>query len=87
VGVQAAERGPAQCCRDGLEVSERAIDVPLIALERVEVGPASAFVKERFDFRPRAIIERLNLLRPIFRSTTNYGHFGRAGLPWETPLA
>lgn len=36
-----------------------------------------------FDFRPRAIIERLDLLRPIYRSTTNYGHFGRSGLPWE----
>jgi S-adenosylmethionine synthetase len=43
---------------------------------------AAAFVGT-FDFRPRAIIERLDLLRPIFRSTTNYGHFGRAGLPWE----
>jgi len=37
----------------------------------------------RFDFRPRAIIEQLNLLRPIYRETTNYGHFGKAGLPWE----
>jgi S-adenosylmethionine synthetase len=36
-----------------------------------------------FDFRPAAIIERLGLLRPIYRQTTNYGHFGRAGLPWE----
>ena len=36
-----------------------------------------------FDFRPAAIIETLNLLRPIYRSTTNYGHFGRRGLPWE----
>ena len=36
-----------------------------------------------FDFRPRAIIERLNLLRPIYRQTTNYGHFGKPGLPWE----
>jgi S-adenosylmethionine synthetase len=36
-----------------------------------------------FDFRPAAIIERLNLLRPIYRETTNYGHFGRPGLPWE----
>jgi len=36
-----------------------------------------------FDFRPRAIIDRLNLLRPIYRQTTNYGHFGRPGLPWE----
>jgi S-adenosylmethionine synthetase len=35
------------------------------------------------DFRPAAIIERLDLLRPIYRQTTNYGHFGKAGLPWE----
>jgi S-adenosylmethionine synthetase len=35
------------------------------------------------DFRPAAMIERLNLLRPIYRQTTNYGHFGRPGLPWE----
>ena len=37
----------------------------------------------KFDYRPAAIIERLNLLRPIYRGTTNYGHFGRPGLPWE----
>jgi S-adenosylmethionine synthetase len=44
---------------------------------------AAEFVMTAFDFRPRAIIERLDLLRPIYRSTTNYGHFGRPGLPWE----
>ena len=43
---------------------------------------AARFV-EKFDFRPAAIIERLDLLRPIYRQTTNYGHFGRPGLPWE----
>lgn len=37
-----------------------------------------------FDFRPGAIIERLDLLRPFYRRTTNYGHFGRPDdLPWE----
>ena len=36
-----------------------------------------------FDFRPQAIIERLDLLRPIYRQTTNYGHFGKPELPWE----
>jgi len=36
-----------------------------------------------FDFRPRAIIERLDLLRPVYRQSTNYGHFGRPGLSWE----
>ena len=44
---------------------------------------AAEFVMNAFDFRPRAIIERLDLLRPIYCSTTNYGHFGRTGLPWE----
>ena len=44
---------------------------------------AEALVRT-FDFRPRAIIERLNLLRPIYRESTNYGHFGRAGLSWES---
>jgi S-adenosylmethionine synthetase len=43
---------------------------------------AEAMVRT-FDFRPRAIIERLELLKPIYRQATNYGHFGRAGLPWE----
>jgi S-adenosylmethionine synthetase len=42
-------------------------------------------VKKHFDLRPAAIIERLDLLRPIYRKTCNYGHFGRE-LPefsWE----
>jgi S-adenosylmethionine synthetase len=43
---------------------------------------AVAFV-ETFDFSPAAIIARLDLLRPIYRATTNYGHFGKPGLPWE----
>lgn len=40
-------------------------------------------VVREFDFRPRAIIERLGLLRPIYRQTAAYGHFGKQGLPWE----
>ncbi len=43
---------------------------------------AEEFVRT-FDFRPAAMIERLDLLRPIYRGTTNYGHFGKPGLPWE----
>lgn len=34
-------------------------------------------VKKEFDLRPAAIIERLDMLRPIYRKTCNYGHFGR----------
>jgi S-adenosylmethionine synthetase len=36
-----------------------------------------------FSFKPADIIKQLNLLRPIYRATTNYGHFGKDGLPWE----
>jgi S-adenosylmethionine synthetase len=43
---------------------------------------AAEYVKN-MDFRPAAIIQRFNLLRPIYRQTTNYGHFGKPGLPWE----
>ncbi|HSL19967.1 MAG TPA: methionine adenosyltransferase [Vicinamibacterales bacterium] len=53
-------------------------------------GDASAaedLVAREFDFRPAAIIERLNLLRPIYRQTTNYGHFGKPELPWESEVA
>lgn len=40
-------------------------------------------VNKNFDFRPRAIIERLGLNRPIYRETAAYGHFGVEGRPWE----
>jgi len=40
-------------------------------------------VKKVFSFKPADIIKQLNLLRPIYRQTTNYGHFGKDGLPWE----
>src|SRR5690606_37407446 len=42
-------------------------------------------VQSLFDFRPRAIIETLDLLRPIYRPTAAYGHFGRSeeSFTWE----
>ncbi|MBU4317887.1 MAG: methionine adenosyltransferase [Proteobacteria bacterium] len=44
-----------------------------------------AELKREFDLRPHAIIERLDLLRPIYYPTAAYGHFGRCdlNLPWE----
>lgn len=42
-------------------------------------------VYENFDLRPSAIIEKLDLRRPIYKQTASYGHFGRndLDLPWE----
>lgn len=37
-----------------------------------------------FDMRPAGIITQLNMLRPIYRDTAAYGHFGRAEFPWES---
>lgn len=43
----------------------------------------AAAIRETFDLRPAAIIRDLDLTRPIFRYTSNYGHFGRDGFSWE----
>ena len=41
-------------------------------------------VTDFFDFRPGAILHRLDLRRPIYRPTAAYGHFGRPEFPWES---
>jgi S-adenosylmethionine synthetase len=41
------------------------------------------WIRANVDLRPRAIIERFDMFRPIYSNTVNYGHFGRADLPWE----
>ena len=43
----------------------------------------TAWITTNVDLTPRGIINRFNLFRPIYSSTTNYGHFGKDGLPWE----
>ncbi len=40
-------------------------------------------IKQQFDFRPEAIVERFNLRRPMYQSAAAYGSFGREGFPWE----
>lgn len=42
-----------------------------------------AGVKKVFSFKPASIIAQLDLLRPIYAHTTNYGHFTKSDLPWE----
>jgi S-adenosylmethionine synthetase len=51
---------------------------PTIANDKI-----SQAIQDVFDMRPAAIIERLNMLRPIYRDTAAYGHFGRPEFPWE----
>jgi S-adenosylmethionine synthetase len=53
--------------------------------EKVDVRKIEEAVKEIFDLRPAAIIKNLDLLRPIYRKTATYGHFGRhdRDFTWE----
>ena len=43
----------------------------------------SEIIEKEFDFRPLAIIEKLDLRKPIYKATASYGHFGREGFSWE----
>ncbi len=44
---------------------------------------ALKIAQRAFDFRPASIIEKLGLRAPVYKRTTNYGHFGKPDLPWE----
>jgi len=52
---------------------------------RIEETKIQELVKKHFDLRPAGIIEMLDLLKPHYRKTAAYGHFGRTDvdLPWE----
>ena len=52
---------------------------------KIEDSKIEVLVGEHFDLRPKAIVERLQLLRPIYRNTAAYGHFGRTEpeFTWE----
>lgn len=59
--------------------------VDTFGTETADMDKINKAVREVFDFRPAAIIDQLDLLRPIFKATAAYGHFGRTGdgFTWE----
>jgi S-adenosylmethionine synthetase len=63
------------------------VHVNTFGTNHVDETKITAAVNEVFSFKPAEIISQLNLLRPIYRKTTNYGHFGREddtdSLTWE----
>lgn len=93
------DRSAAYMCRFAAKnlvangYAKKALVSVAYAIGRVEPVMIEAFddegknltdvVTKNFDLRPRAIIERLGLTRPIFRETAAYGHFGVSGRPWE----
>ena len=59
------------------------IDVNTYGTGVVEDRVLVQVVRDTFDLRPAAIINRLNLLQPIYKATAAYGHFGRSEFSWE----
>jgi S-adenosylmethionine synthetase len=59
--------------------------VETFGTNKVDNDKLNAAINDIFDMRPKAIVERLDLLRPIYSPTAAYGHFGRTGesFPWE----
>jgi S-adenosylmethionine synthetase len=50
---------------------------------KVEDEKLEDYILKNFDMRPKAIIEQLDLLKPIYKRTAAYGHFGRDEFSWE----
>ncbi len=61
------------------------VSLSLEAFGTAQVDPARLedVVRQMFDFRPAAIIQNLDLRRPIYKETAAYGHFGRKQFSWE----
>ena len=61
------------------------VHVDTFGTGRIKDNKIAQVVQEVFDLRPKAIIQELNLLRPIYTPTAAYGHFGRTGdgFTWE----
>ena len=61
------------------------IHVNCFGTNKIPEEKISELVYQNFDLRPKAIIENLNLKRPIYKKTASYGHFGRSDydFTWE----
>ncbi len=59
------------------------IYVDCFGTEKIWLEKIVDTIKTNFDLCPQAIIDRLDLRRPVFKSTASYGHFGRDEFNWE----
>lgn len=67
------------------KASPLSLSIETFSTSKLENEALLELIKKHFDLRPSAIIETLDLRRPIYRQTACYGHFGRPelDLPWE----
>ena len=59
------------------------VTVETFGTNKVSEEKIIAAVSKHFDLRPYGILKMLDLLKPIYKATASYGHFGREGFSWE----
>ena len=61
------------------------VSIETFGTGKIDESQIEKLVREHFELRPKGLITMLNLLRPIYRQTAAYGHFGReeADFTWE----
>ena len=85
VAAELAERAEIQISYAIAVSKPISISVETIGTNKIPNSEIVDLVNKYFDLRPAAIIESLDLRRPIYSKTAAYGHFGRSdlNLPWE----
>ena len=62
------------------------VHVDTFGTGKVDDHKIATAAQKVFSFKPADIVNQLNLLRPIYRESTHYGHFAKENLPWESTV-
>jgi S-adenosylmethionine synthetase len=83
VAAQLADRVEIQAAYAIGYPEPTSITIDCFGTEKVSEVKIEKAILDVFSFKPADIVSQLDLLRPIYRRTTHYGHFGKSDLPWE----
>ena len=83
VAAELAERVEIQAAYAIGYPEPTSITIDCFGTEKVSEESIEKAIMNVFSFKPADIVSQLDLLRPIYRETTHYGHFGKSDLPWE----
>lgn len=83
VAAQLADRVEIQVAYAIGHPDPTSITIDCFGTEKAPEDRIQNAIYETFNFKPAEIVGQLDLLRPIYRDTTHYGHFGKTDLPWE----
>jgi S-adenosylmethionine synthetase len=83
VAAQLADRVEIQAAYAIGYPEPTSITIDCFGTEKVSEVKIEKAILDVFSFKPADIVSQLDLLRPIYRGTTHYGHFGKSDLPWE----